>query len=112
VLSKELVAASTKPLILAMLTNGESYGYQLIQRIRELSGGQIQWSEGMLYPFLHWMEAQGLIESVWKASDQGRRRKYYRISRQGGKELQLERDQWLGVHQTLTRLWKTLPHST
>ena len=111
-LSKELVAASTKPLVLAILTEGESYGYELIRRVRELSGDRIQWSEGMLYPFLHWMDAQGLIASEWKESDTGRRRKYYRISRKGGKELEIEREQWLSVYDTLTRLWKTTPHST
>jgi DNA-binding PadR family transcriptional regulator len=111
-LSKELVAASTKPLVLAILAEGESYGYALIRRIRELSADRIQWSEGMLYPFLHWMEAEGLIESAWKESDTGRRRKYYRISRKGGKELKVEREQWLSVHETLTRLWKTRSPST
>jgi DNA-binding PadR family transcriptional regulator len=112
VLSKELVAASTKPLVLAILAEGESYGYELIRRVRELSGDRIQWSEGMLYPFLHWMEAEGLIESSWKEADTGRRRKYYRISRKGGKELKIEREHWLSVHETLTRLWKTKLHST
>ena len=111
-LSKELVAASTKPLVLAILAEGESYGYELIRRIRELSDHRIQWSEGMLYPFLHWMEAEGLIQSAWKESDTGRRRKYYRISRKGGKELNFEREQWLSVHETLTRLWKTTSPST
>jgi PadR family transcriptional regulator, regulatory protein PadR len=105
-LSKELVAASTKPLVLAILAEGESYGYELIRRVRELSDDRIRWSEGMLYPFLHWMEAEGLIESSWKESDTGRRRRYYRISRKGGKQLELEREQWLGVHETLKRLWK------
>jgi PadR family transcriptional regulator, regulatory protein PadR len=111
-LSKELVAASTKPLVLAILAEGESYGYELIRRIRELSDNRIQWSEGMLYPFLHWMEAEGLIQSAWKESDTGRRRKYYRISRKGGKELYIERGQWLSVHETLTGLWKTTSPST
>ena len=57
-LSKELVAASTVPLVLSILEEGESYGYALIQRVRELSDGQIAWTEGMLYPVLHWMEDQ------------------------------------------------------
>jgi len=111
VLSKELIAASTKPLVLAILHRGPSYGYELIQEIKELSAEKIQWSEGMLYPFLHWMEEEGLIESEWKNSESGRRRKYYRISRKGGNELAAEREQWLTVHQTLTKLWKIKPHS-
>ncbi|MFO1499288.1 MAG: helix-turn-helix transcriptional regulator [Verrucomicrobiota bacterium] len=111
-LSKELIAASTKPLVLAILARGESYGYELIQQIKQLSEEEIQWSEGMLYPFLHWMEDEGLIVSDWKEVETGRRRKYYRLSRQGADELKTEREQWLIVHRTLTRLWKTVPHST
>jgi len=83
-----------------------------LQRIRVLSGDKIQWSEGMLYPFLHWMEDEGLIESHWVTTESGRRRKYYRISRKGGKELKTEREQWLAVHETLTKLWKTALSST
>ena len=44
-LTKELVAASTVPLVLSVLTEGENYGYSLIQRVRELSGGKIEWTE-------------------------------------------------------------------
>src|SRR5678816_1082357 len=76
-LTKELVAASTVPLVLSVLTEGENYGYALIQRVRELSGGKIEWTEGMLYPVLHWMEKEKLIESEWREADTGRRRKYY-----------------------------------
>jgi len=60
-LSKELVGASTVPLVLSVLTEGETYGYALIERVKELSAGQIQWTEGMLYPVLHWMEKERLI---------------------------------------------------
>ena len=111
-ISKELVAASTQPLVLAILAEEESYGYDLIQRVKELSGGNIQWSEGMLYPFLHWMEDEGLIESEWKESESGRRRKYYRLSRKGSQALRAEREHWLTVHNTLTKLWKTIPNLT
>jgi PadR family transcriptional regulator PadR len=108
-LSKELVAASTVPIVLSVLTDGESYGYQLIQRVRELSEGQIQWTEGMLYPVLHWMEKNELIESEWKEGDSGRKRKYYRLCKKGRRTLQLEKEQWECVHTTLSRLWKTKP---
>jgi DNA-binding PadR family transcriptional regulator len=111
-LSKELIAASTKPLVLAILAQRESYGYELIQQIKELSAHQIQWSEGMLYPFLHWMEKEGWIESEWRVAETGRQRKYYRISRKGGKELKVERERWLTVHETLAKLWKPELHLT
>jgi DNA-binding PadR family transcriptional regulator len=111
-LPKELIAASTKPLVLAILARRESYGYELIQQIKELSTQQIQWSEGMLYPFLHWMEKEGLIESEWRVVETGRRRKYYRISKKGGKELKVERERWYIIHGTLEKLWKPELHLT
>lgn len=105
-LTKELVAASTVPLVLSVLTEGESYGYALIQRVRELSGGKIEWSEGMLYPVLHRMEQENLIEAEWRAAETGRKRKYYLLRKEGRKALQQEQQRWLAVHETLTKLWK------
>ncbi len=111
-LSKELVAASTVPLVLSVLAQGESYGYALIQRVRELSGGRIEWTEGMLYPVLHWMEKEKLIAAEWREAESGRRRKYYRLRREGRAALGAEREQWDTVHQTLKRLWKLQPRLT
>ncbi len=108
-LSKELVAASTVPLVLSVLVEGESYGYALIRRVRELSGGRIEWTDGMLYPVLHWMEQQKMIESEWRDTEGGRRRKYYRLRKEGRTALTQEKEQWLTVHTTLSRLWKTHP---
>ena len=110
--SKELVAASTVPLVLSVLAEGENYGYALIQRVRELSSGRLEWTEGMLYPVLHWMEKEGLVESQWREAETGRRRKYYRLRREGRKALVAEREQWMTVHTTLAKLWKTQPHLT
>lgn len=111
-LNKELVAASTVPLVLSVLTEGENYGYALIQRVRELSGGKIEWTEGMLYPVLHWMEKEALIESEWREAETGRKRKYYWLRKEGRKELQKEKQQWMTVHETMANLWKTCPSST
>jgi PadR family transcriptional regulator, regulatory protein PadR len=106
-LSKELTAASTAALVLSILSEGENYGYALIQRVQELSQGGIQWSEGMLYPVLHWMEREGLIESEWKPAETGRKRKYYRLRSKGLKALEKEKQQWMTVHTTLWKLWKS-----
>src|ERR1700733_6899100 len=111
-LSKELVAASTTTLVLSILSEGENYGYALIQRVNELSGGDVQWSEGMLYPVLHWMEKEDLIESEWRAAESGHRRKYYRLCKKGQKALHTEKEQWMAVHTTLIKLWKTQPRMT
>lgn len=111
-LSKELVAASTVPLVLSLLLEGESYGYALIQRVREVSDGRIEWTEGMLYPVLHWMQNEDLIEAEWRQAESGRKRKYYRLRPQGRKALRAEREQWLTVHETLSNIWRTRLAST
>src|SRR6266576_7166139 len=99
-IAKDLVAASSRPLILSLLAEGESYGYALIQRVRELSRGEMEWTDGMLYPVLHWMEREGFVESEWKEAETGRRRKYYRLRKEGRGALAKERKQWLVVHNT------------
>jgi len=108
-ISKALVAASTKPMILSILLSGENYGYQIIQKVKELSGGKLEWSDGMLYPVLHRLEKEGFIRSRWKISNGGRLRKYYKLTEQGREELEKERKQWLSVHEALSKLWKPLP---
>jgi len=108
-ISKTLIAASTKPIILSILISGEDYGYQIIQRVKEISGGTLEWSDNMLYPVLRRMEKGGLLVSRWKISKKGRLRRYYRITEQGREELDSERRQWMSVNQALSRLWKPLP---
>ncbi|MCJ7804209.1 PadR family transcriptional regulator, partial [Patescibacteria group bacterium] len=70
--SKDLVAASAKTIILSLLLTGENYGYQIIKRVRRVSGGALDWSNAMLYPVLHQMEKDGLIRSQWRTSPENR----------------------------------------
>jgi len=105
-ISKALTGASTKPIVLAILRRGESYGYQIIQRVKEITGGELDWSEPMLYPFLKRLERDGLVKSRWRQSDIGPLRKYYRLTELGLAELERERSQWLKVHAALTTLWE------
>lgn len=109
VISKDLVAASATPLILSILSEGQSYGYAIIQRVRELSDGQMQWTDGMLYPVLHRLEAQKLVKSRWSLSETGRKRKYYRLTRKGMKVLGDSQGQWGLVYSTLKKLWGPKP---
>ncbi|NOT25647.1 MAG: PadR family transcriptional regulator [Acidobacteria bacterium] len=104
-LGKDLVAASATPLVLAILADGESYGYAIIKRVSELSDGHLQWTDGMLYPVLHRLERHGLVASKWGASDSGRQRKYYRLTRQGRTQLEEDRKRWQIVDATLHRIW-------
>lgn len=104
-LGKDLVAASATPLVLAILAEGDSYGYAIIKRVAELSGGRLQWTDGMLYPVLHRLERQGCVAAKWRASEQGRRRKYYRITQEGRALLAAHRQQWEVVDDTLRGIW-------
>ena len=109
-LSKELVAACSRPLVLTLLNESESYGYDLIRRVREISGGQLEWTEGTLYPVLHRLERERLISSTWREGENGRRRKYYALTARGRASLATEKNDWLTVHHLLDTLWK--PHPT
>ncbi len=110
-ISKNLIAASTKPIILALLYREESYGYQILRRIRQVTGGRLAWSSAMLYPVLHRLEKDGFIRSKWKLSDGGRMRKYYSLTSLGRKEFAVEREQWLSVHDALQNLWASVESS-
>jgi PadR family transcriptional regulator PadR len=105
-LNKDLVAASSTPLVLSILAKSESYGYDILQQIRVLSNDQMTWSDGMLYPLLHRLEKKGLISSEWRKSESGRKRKYYRINSDGKTALQREKLQWKIVNNTLGKLWE------
>ena len=107
-LGKDLVAASATPLVLAILAEGDSYGYAIIKRVNELSGGHLQWTDGMLYPVLHRLERQGCIAAKWRASDSGRRRRYYRITKEGRAHLSAQQKQWQVVDDTLRGIWLTV----
>jgi len=105
-ISKALTGASTKPIILAILNRGESYGYEIIQQVKDITAGELDWSEPMLYPFLKRLERDGLVTSQWRLSDRGPLRKYYRLTKFGRAELERERGQWLKVHAAMIALWK------
>jgi PadR family transcriptional regulator PadR len=104
--SKDLIAASATPLILSILAEGDSYGYAIIKRVRELSRGKMEWTDGMLYPVLHRLQKQGLVESYVDTSATGRERKYYQLKKEGTRALAEHRSQWTLVHNTLQQLWE------
>lgn len=111
-INKDLIAASSTPIVLAILAEGDSYGYAILKRVRELSGGHMEWTDGMLYPVLHRLERLGHVEARWEASETGRRRKYYRITPGGRAQLAEERRQWRAVDATLHGIWGPLSSSS
>lgn len=104
-IDKELVAAMATPLVLAILVEGTSYGYAILARVRELSGGELEWTDGMLYPLLHRLERFGRIRAEWRVSPEGRQRKYYEITEGGRAQLAEQRTQWATATRTLGGLW-------
>jgi PadR family transcriptional regulator, regulatory protein PadR len=103
--TKDLVAASATPMVLGILAEGESYGYAILRRINELSDGELDWTEGLLYPLLHRLERLGHVESSWQSVTGERRRKYYRITDGGLAELAEQRRQWDTVMDALNEIW-------
>lgn len=108
-IDKDLVAAMATPLVLAILVEEPSYGYAILKRVRQLSSGDLEWSDGMLYPLLHRLERLGYIGASWGVSDEGRRRKYYAITGSGRAALAEQRRQWAAATRTLGGLWITAP---
>ncbi len=108
-IGKDLVAASAAPLVLAILVEGDSYGYAIIKRVGELSDGQLKWTDGMLYPVLHRLERLGQVEARWAKGETGRRRRYYRITQAGRARLLAQKRQWQVVDATLRGIWKMAP---
>lgn len=104
-INKDLMAASSTPIVLSILAEEDSYGYAILQRVRELSGGHLEWTDGMLYPVLHRLGRLGHVESRWEVAESGRRRKYYRITQQGLEQLEEQRKQWQVVDSALRGIW-------
>ncbi len=109
-INKDLTAAASTPLVLAILAEGDSYGYAILQRVRAVSGGRMEWTDGMLYPVLHRLERLGFIEARWEQAETGRKRKYYRITDTGRAQLAEERRQWQAVDDALRGVWRTAHH--
>jgi DNA-binding PadR family transcriptional regulator len=105
-IDKDLVAASATPLVLSILSEGESYGYAILKRVRELSGGELEWTDGMLYPLLHRLDRLGYVTTEWRTPPQGRQRKYYAITGEGLSALAEQRRQWSTVTRALNDSWK------
>ena len=113
-INKDLIAASSTPIVLAILAEEDSYGYAILQRVRDLSAGRLEWTDGMLYPVLHRLGRLGFVEARWEVAESGRRRRYYRITPMGRAQLDEQRKQWQAVDATLRGIWhaRALPEAT
>lgn len=110
-IGKSLMAATTRPLILAILAEGESYGYAIIQSVRQLSDGQLKWADGMLYPVLHKLEKDKRIRARWQPTDGKKMRKYYSITDEGLAALDEEKQQWQFAYQLMAKALQLGPQT-
>jgi PadR family transcriptional regulator, regulatory protein PadR len=104
-IDKDLVAASATPLVLAILAEDESYGYAILKRIRDLSNGELEWADGMLYPLLQRLSRLGYVTTEWRSPPEGRRRRYYAITDGGHAALAEHKRQWVTVARALRDVW-------
>src|SRR5829696_7308163 len=103
-IDKDLIAASATPLVLAILAESESYGYAILKRVRALSGGEFEWTDGMLYPLLHRLHRLGYVTTEWRTPE-GRRRRYYAITDEGRAAIAEQQRQWVTVTRALGDVW-------
>jgi PadR family transcriptional regulator len=104
-IDKDLVAASATPLVLAILADGGSYSYAILKRVRALSGGEFEWTDGMLYPLLHRLRRLGYVTTEWRTPPEGRRRQYSTITEGGRAALADQQRQWVAVTRALNDVW-------
>lgn len=92
--NKELLKGCTVILILSLLERKSMYGYEMIKEIDKKSSGVFTFKEGTLYPILHSLEADNMIESYWEGEEGSRKRKYYRITEKGKREVKEKQKEW------------------
>lgn len=93
-ISKDLMGAFSTPFILSLLNQKDTYGYEIMQKAKELSSGRIIWKEGSMYPVLKKMESLKYISSYWDLKTSDRPRKYYKLLKKGAVELELLKEDW------------------
>jgi PadR family transcriptional regulator PadR len=102
-INKELMKGSTVILILTLLERKEMYGYEMTKEIERSSSGVFTFKEGTLYPILHTLELEQLVESYWN-EEGGRKRKYYRITERGRGQLEEKKQEWTLFRTTVDRV--------
>jgi transcriptional regulator len=102
--SKRLVGSTSSTLILAVINEKDRHGYEIVQRVNELSNGLFEWREGTVYPALHRLENEGLIVGEWRAAETGHQRRVYRLTREGKGELQRQEREWTAFSTAVNRV--------
>lgn len=100
----DLLQGTLDLLILKTLAFGPQHGWGISQRIQQISEDVLQVNQGSLYPALHRLEEQGWIDSEWGVSDTNRQAKFYRLTRAGQRQLEVEAAQWARIIAAVGRI--------
>ena len=103
-LCKQTLDGNVETLLLAILAEGPSYGYALVQDLNQRAAGLLRLGEGTIYPVLHRLEERDLIAAKWRRGDTGRERKYYRLTPKGRRKLADNRQQWQSLVQVMRQV--------
>ncbi|MGH9347252.1 MAG: PadR family transcriptional regulator [Vicinamibacterales bacterium] len=106
----DLLQGTLDLLVLKILSMGPNHGYGIAMRIHQLSDDALRVEEGSLYPALYRMEEQGLIDSEWRATENNRRAKFYKLTRRGRRAAQAELEGWLRLSGAVTRVLRAIEH--
>ena len=91
---KSLLSGNTPMLILALLTDGDKYGYEMVSELARRSDNTFELKEGTLYPLLHTLEKNKFVRSYTKLTPNGRERKYYQLTKDGLAQLENKEQEW------------------
>jgi PadR family transcriptional regulator, regulatory protein PadR len=110
-LRKQTLDGNIETMLLAVLWDGPSYGYQIVQDLNNRAGGLLELGEGTVYPVLHRIERRGLIKGYWQTADNRRKRKYYRLTPLGRQALEENRQQFQGLVQVMRGMLSAGPEA-
>lgn len=102
--SRELLKGTADTLVLSTFVQGEMYGYQVVKEIERRSDGFFQLKEGTLYPILHRLEGQGLLQARWETTPNGLERRYYALTDAGREALRDRLSEWAGFAKAVGRV--------
>jgi PadR family transcriptional regulator, regulatory protein PadR len=105
----ELLPGTLDLLVLKAVSLGPQHGYGVLLRIEQISGGALSIEQGALYPALYRLEHQGLLQTEWGVSDNGRRAKYYELTATGRRRLKLEQDRWNRLVSAIAAAMRAIP---
>ena len=103
-IERELKRGSIELAVLHVLSWGEAYGYEIVTKLAEQTGGALEVTDGTLYPILYRLEAAGMVEVRWETLKRGVPRKYYQLTKSGRSELRRQTEEWTAFASAMNRL--------